>query len=46
MYEVYIVVEARDLGKAAAQSPVLFVFVVGLTILQFRASRGRIVYGA
>lgn len=47
MYQVYVVgVEGRDLGRAAAQSLVLFLFVVGLTLFQFRASRGRIVYGA
>lgn len=34
------------LGKAAAQSIVLFVLVVGLTILQFRTSGRRVNYGA
>jgi sn-glycerol 3-phosphate transport system permease protein len=47
MYEVYVVgVQARDLGKAAAQSLVLFMVVIGVTIIQFRASRGRVSYGA
>ncbi|MAS36509.1 MAG: glycerol-3-phosphate ABC transporter permease [Anaerolineaceae bacterium] len=47
MYEVYVVgVQARDLGKAASQSLVLFLVVIGVTILQFRASRGRVSYGA
>ncbi len=47
MYEVYVVgVQARDLGKAASQSLVLFLVVIGVTIFQFRASRGRVSYGA
>jgi sn-glycerol 3-phosphate transport system permease protein len=47
MYNVYVVgVQARDLGKAASQSLVLFLIVIGVTIFQFRASRGRISYGA
>jgi sn-glycerol 3-phosphate transport system permease protein len=47
MYEVYVVgVQARDLGKAASQSLVLFLIVIGVTLMQFRASRGRVTYGA
>lgn len=47
MYEVFVVgVQARDLGKAASQSLVLFIVVIGVTIFQFRASRGRVSYGA
>ena len=36
----------RDLGRAAAQSIVLFIMVIGLTILQFRTSGRRITYNA
>lgn len=47
MYEVYVLgVQNRDLGKAAAQSLVLFVIVIGITAIQFRASRNRVTYGA
>jgi sn-glycerol 3-phosphate transport system permease protein len=35
-----------DLGKAAAQSIVLFLMVVGITYLQFRTSGRRVNYGA
>ncbi len=46
MYMVYVVgVESKNLGRGAAQSIVLFVMVVGITILQFRSSRDRITYG-
>ena len=46
MYDVYEVgVENRDLGKAAARSMVLFLIVIGVTMLQFRASRNRVNYG-
>ena len=46
MYEVYEVgVVDRNLGEAAARSMVLFLIVIGVTILQFRASRNRVNYG-
>lgn len=35
-----------DLGKAAAQSIVLFLMVIGLTVLQFRTGGQRVNYGA
>lgn len=47
MYEVFVVgVQSRDLGKAAAQSLVLFLIVIGITVIQFRASRRTVTYGA
>lgn len=47
MYEVFVVgIENRDLGKAAAQSLVLFLIVIAITIFQFRFSRNRVTYGA
>ena len=46
MYEVFEVgVEARNLGSAAARSLLLFAVVIGVTIVQFRFSRGRVTYG-
>lgn len=46
MYEVFEVgVVARNLGSAAARSLLLFGIVIGVTILQFRFSRGRVMYG-
>jgi sn-glycerol 3-phosphate transport system permease protein len=35
-----------DLGKAAAESIVLFALVIGITYLQFRTSERRVTYGA
>ena len=47
MYEVFEVgVEARNLGSAAARSLLLFGVVIGVTLLQFRFSRGRVMYGS
>jgi sn-glycerol 3-phosphate transport system permease protein len=47
MYNIYEVgISNNDLGKAAAQSIVLFALVIGLTVLQFRTSRNRVNYGA
>lgn len=47
MYSIYVTgVENNDLGKAAAQSIVLFVLVIGFTILQFRTAGQRVTYGA
>ncbi len=46
MYEVFEVgVEARNLGSAAARSLLLFTVVIGVTIMQFRFSQGRVTYG-
>ncbi len=39
-------ISKRDLGLAAAQSLVLFVIVIGITIVQFRTSGRRVTYGA
>ncbi len=47
MYEVFEVgVEARNLGSAAARSLLLFGIVIGVTLVQFRFSRGRVMYGS
>jgi sn-glycerol 3-phosphate transport system permease protein len=47
MYEVFEVgVVARNLGSAAARSLLLFGIVIGVTIVQFRFSRGRVMYGS
>ena len=47
MYRVYQVgVAQSDLGKGAAQSIILFVMVVGVTLYQFRTSGSRVNYGA
>ena len=39
-------VESRDIGKAAAQSIVLLIVVIGLTYMQFRVMGRRVTYGA
>ena len=39
-------VESRDIGKAAAQSIILLIIVIGLTYLQFRVLGRRVTYGA
>lgn len=47
MYRIYEVgVQNNDLGKAAAQSIILFVMVIGLTVFQFRSTGRRVTYGA
>jgi sn-glycerol 3-phosphate transport system permease protein len=47
MYRIYEVgIQNNDLGKAAAQSIVLFAMVIGLTIFQFRSAGQRVTYGA
>lgn len=47
MYEVYITgVVSRNLGQGAAQSLLLFLIVIAVTVIQFRASRDRVTYGA
>ena len=38
-------VQNNDLGKAAAQSIVLFLMVIGLTVIQFRTTGERVNYG-
>lgn len=43
---IRIGVESRDIGKAAAQSIVLFIVVIGLTYMQFRVMGRRVTYGA
>ena len=47
IYEIYEkgIIEG-DLGRAAAQSIVLFVMVIGVTIYQFRTTGRRVNYGA
>ncbi len=39
-------INQRDLGSAAAQSLILFVIVIGITLIQFRTSGRRVNYGA
>lgn len=47
MYNVYeLGIVNRDLGKAAAQSLVLFFIVIAVTVIQFRTGRNRVTYGA
>jgi sn-glycerol 3-phosphate transport system permease protein len=47
MFRIYEVgFTNRDLGKAAAQSIVLFILVIGFTLLQFRTTARRVNYGA
>ncbi len=47
IYEIYeLGILEYDLGKAAAQSIVLFLLVIGLTVLQFRTTGQRVTYGA
>lgn len=47
IYEIYNVgIRNNDLGKASAQSLVLFVLVIGITYLQFRTTGRRVSYGA
>ncbi|MBN2302830.1 MAG: sugar ABC transporter permease [Anaerolineae bacterium] len=47
---IYEIVELgirhKDLGRAAAQSIVLFLMVIGVTVFQFRTSGRRVTYGA
>ncbi|GAB3162856.1 hypothetical protein GCM10027059_16230 [Myceligenerans halotolerans] len=46
IYEIIRVgVGTGDLGRGAAQSVILFIAVIGLTVWQFRRSEGRITYG-
>lgn len=47
MYRIYNVgFTNNDLGKAAAQSIVLFIMVIGFTLLQFRTTARNVTYGA
>jgi len=47
IYEIYHVgIESSDIGRAAAQSIILFMAVIGITIWQFRSSGRRVTYGA
>ncbi len=47
MYNVFkIGIEGQDLGKSTAQSLVLLIIVVVITIIQFRVSRDRINYAS
>lgn len=47
MYNIYdLGIKNNDLGKAAAQSIVLFAVVIVLTIIQFRTAGERVNYGA
>lgn len=47
MYNVYQVgIQNNDLGKGAAQSIIVFVMVIGLTVIQFRTAGRQVTYGA
>ena len=47
IYEIIRVgIVGKDLGRGAAQSIVLFIVVIGITVLQFRTSGRRVTYGA
>lgn len=47
MYEIYrVAIPGRDLGRGAAQSLILFLGVVALTIWQFRSTGKRVSYGS
>ncbi len=47
IYEiVQLGIRQKDLGRAAAQSIVLFILVIGVTWFQFRTSGRRVTYGA
>ncbi len=47
IYEIFdIGIRSKDLGAAAAQSIVLFVLVIGVTVFQFKTSGSRVTYGA
>ena len=46
IYEIYLLgIRSKDLGRAAAQSLVLFLLVVLVTIIQFKTSGRRVTYG-
>jgi len=47
IYEIYrIGIQTSDIGRAAAQSIILFMAVIVVTIWQFRSSGRRVTYGA
>ena len=47
MYEIYrVAIPGRDLGRGAAQSLILFLGVVALTMWQFRSTGRRVSYGS
>lgn len=47
IYEVYTLgIIEQDLGRAAAQSIVLFLMVIGITVFQFRTTGRQVNYGA
>lgn len=47
IYDIFVVgIQERDLGRAAAQSILLLMIVIGLTVFQFRSSGRRVNYGA
>jgi sn-glycerol 3-phosphate transport system permease protein len=47
IYEIYRVgIQNKDLGRAAAQSIILFLIVIAVTLWQFRTSGRRVSYGA
>ncbi len=47
IYEIYqLGIRSKDLGRAAAQSLVLFILVIGVTVFQFRTTGRRVTYGA
>ncbi len=47
MYRVYQVgIQSKDLGKGAAQSLILLIIIIFITILQFRSSNKNVSYGA
>lgn len=43
---IQVGIRSRDLGRAAAQSLVLFVLVIIMTIIQFRTTGRKVTYGA
>ncbi|MBZ0289780.1 MAG: sugar ABC transporter permease [Anaerolineae bacterium] len=46
MYRIYqLGILNNDMGKAAAQSIVLFLMVIALTVIQFRTASSRVTYG-
>ncbi len=46
MYRVFRVgIKENDLGAGAAQSIILFLLVIGLTVIQFRSTGRRVNYG-
>ena len=47
MYGVYLLgIEGKDLGRSSAQSIILLLVVIGITVVQFRVSNKTVTYGA